>query len=106
MSFLAFLILALMTITSTDWALKKLGFFKWKTIQRLVYIAFALSLAHFLLSTKGLFVAVGNQIFVNAAEVALLALAGIVIILQVLGFFKMRSLKTKHGLKVSETICD
>ncbi|MDO8647479.1 MAG: ferric reductase-like transmembrane domain-containing protein [Candidatus Diapherotrites archaeon] len=96
-AFFAFLILVLIALTSTQWALEKLGFFKWKTIQRLAYFVFALSLAHFLLSSNGLFVVFGSKVFVNAAEISMLALAGITIALQVLGFLKTRSLKAKRA---------
>ncbi|MBI4210107.1 MAG: ferric reductase-like transmembrane domain-containing protein [Candidatus Diapherotrites archaeon] len=43
----AFYILLLVTLTSTDWAVQKLGG-KWKAVQRLVYFAFMLSIFHFI----------------------------------------------------------
>ncbi len=46
---LALPIFAMMTLTSTDWALGKLGFARWKALHRLVYFAYMFSVFHFLL---------------------------------------------------------
>ena len=45
---LAFPIFFVMFLTSTDWAVKKLGYKKWKAIHRLVYFGFALAVFHFI----------------------------------------------------------
>src|SRR3989344_2513280 len=45
----AFWIYVPLYITSTDWATQKLGYKKWKMIHRLVYFAWILSVAHFIL---------------------------------------------------------
>ncbi len=46
---LAFLFFIPLYLTSTDWAISKLGFRTWKTIHRLVYFAFLFLIAHFVL---------------------------------------------------------
>ena len=52
MGILALSLITLLTITSNDWSLKKLGFKIWKNIHRLVYLAFALILFHVFLIEK------------------------------------------------------
>ena len=49
---LAFLILLAMAITSTNWAVKKMGFKKWKNLHRLVYLAVFLAFLHMFLKEK------------------------------------------------------
>lgn len=44
---IAFPIFMMMALTSTDWALEKLGSHRWKRIHRLVYIAYLSSILHF-----------------------------------------------------------
>jgi sulfoxide reductase heme-binding subunit YedZ len=92
----ALVIIAVLGITSADAIIRKVGFPGWKTIQRLVYIAFALSIIHFYYSANGLFISIGQKIFVNLAEIALFALAAITIALQITCFFAMR-MKRKRG---------
>jgi DMSO/TMAO reductase YedYZ heme-binding membrane subunit len=48
LGFVAYPIFFLMALTSTDWAVSKLGYHKWKTIHRLVYFAYLASVMHFL----------------------------------------------------------
>lgn len=56
------MILLAMTITSLDWAVTKLGFDKWKRLQKLIYLVLALVLLHvFLIGTH--FVSDKNFIF-------------------------------------------
>lgn len=45
---LAFPILFAMWVTSTDWAVAKMGFKKWKFLHRLVYLAYLFSVLHFI----------------------------------------------------------
>ena len=49
---LAFIILLAMAITSTNWAVKKMGFKKWKSLHRLVYLAVFLAFLHMFLKEK------------------------------------------------------
>jgi DMSO/TMAO reductase YedYZ heme-binding membrane subunit len=44
---MAFLLFIPLYVTSTDWAVAKLGFRGWKSIHRIVYIAFILAALHF-----------------------------------------------------------
>lgn len=46
----AFPIFFLMAVTSLEWIVKKLGTRRWKTIHRLVYVAYPLSIFHFALT--------------------------------------------------------
>lgn len=88
----ALLIFLAMTLTSNNWAVGKMGK-HWKTLQRLVYIAFILSLAHFVLKANGL--NPGAKTGLNLAEAALLVLAAATIVLQIAGFMKKSSAKAK-----------
>ncbi len=88
---LAIVVYFAMALTSTNWAVRTMGFVNWKTLHRLTYPAFVLVLAHFLLKSNGLFVtAPGGKTFLNLAEVALLLLAAVTIVLQGWGFFEKR----------------
>ena len=49
----AWLILLVLTLTSNDFSLKKLGFRRWKFIHRFVHLAAAIVTAHVLLIEKG-----------------------------------------------------
>ena len=40
-------VFSLLLLTSTDWAISKLGFRNWKSLHRLIYPAFVLSVLHF-----------------------------------------------------------
>jgi len=48
--FISYIILFTLFLTSTDWAVKKLTPRHWKTIHRLVYVAYPLSIFHFALT--------------------------------------------------------
>ena len=43
-----FVVFFAMTLTSTDWAMQKIGAARWKTIHRLVYFGYFFAVAHFL----------------------------------------------------------
>lgn len=60
------------TITSTDWAMRKLGA-NWKTVQRLVYFAFMLSVFHFLIINPPALMNIAGYLLIL---VTFLALAG------------------------------
>ncbi|MCX8195198.1 MAG: ferric reductase-like transmembrane domain-containing protein [Candidatus Micrarchaeota archaeon] len=91
----AFIIILAAALTSSDWAYAKLGAGRWKAIQRLVYVAFALSFAHFLLKANGLFQADGRPFAPNLAEALLVLLGAITIAAQIAGFFAFRSRQAK-----------
>ena len=50
---ISFPLFMVMALTSTDWAVQKLGSRVWKNIHRLVYVAFIASIFHFLLTYIG-----------------------------------------------------
>lgn len=52
---IAFPILFVMALTSTDWAVAKMGYPKWKALHRLVYFAFLASVLHFITIDPALF---------------------------------------------------
>jgi len=87
-AFLAFLILIALTITSNDFSIRALGAGNWKNVQRLTYIVFVLSFAHFLLKVNGLAIQNIRGITVyNLAQLGLIALGIITILLQLAGFY-------------------
>jgi len=81
------IIVLALALTSTDWAARTLGN-NWKWLHRLVYLAFLLSLYHGIVQIQkfGLDKAGG----MNLAQVAVLAVAGVAVILQVAGFITQR----------------
>lgn len=86
----AALILLAMTLTSSDWAVQKMGMGNWKKLQMLIYPAYLLILAHFILMSNGLFLKIASGVFVNLAEVAMLILSGATILLQACGYYLKR----------------
>jgi len=101
---LATIIILVLAITSANRVLRKMGFPKWKMLQRGAYVAFALSFFHFLLDTNGLFISIsGGRIFLNIAEVVMIILGVLTIVLQVMGFLSKR--KAKTSAKVPENSC-
>ena len=91
LALVALIILFLLTITSANKMIKKMGFSRWKLLQRFVYVAFAFSFIHFLLDTNGLFIPFsGGRTFVNLAEVLLIILGIVTIIFQFTGFILKR----------------
>jgi len=77
--------MTLLAITSSDYAVKLLGMKNWKRVQSLNYVLFALSFAHFVLQSNGLFAPLNNQTFVNLAEVAAVLAGAAVVVLQIWG---------------------
>jgi len=97
LALVALMILFLLTITSANKMIQKMGFSRWKLLQRFVYVAFAFSFIHFLLDTNGLFIPFsGGRTFVNLAEVLLISLGVITIIFQYTGFI-LRKASAKKG---------
>jgi DMSO/TMAO reductase YedYZ heme-binding membrane subunit len=90
----AIIIFGIMSLASTDYAVRTLGFGKWKSLQRWVYVAFVLTLGHFFLSQTGVLVILeGGNYFLNLAEAMLWLLALITITLQLAGFITTRKKK-------------
>ena len=90
---LALVVLLILALTATDLAVAKMGFAKWKTLQRFVYSAYILIFAHFILKANGLFSRDGKPVALNAAEVALVLLGVAAVALQVAAFFEFRKRK-------------
>ncbi len=87
----AMIILFLLAFTSFDKAIRKMGFGKWKLLQRFTYLAFILSFIHFVLNLNGYFVLLPTgEVFVNIAEIILILLGIITIIAQFIGFYAKR----------------
>ncbi len=82
--------LAVLALLSSDYFVRMLGFANWKNIQLLAYPVFLIALVHFLVSARGLFVPVGQSVFVNAAEIFAIAMGTATIVLQMVGFIVKR----------------
>lgn len=77
---IAFLIFLPVYLTSTDWAVDRLGFKKWKSVHRLVYFAYIFAVLHYTL--------VSPRWFSNPANFLLLALTVVALVVQVIAFLK------------------
>lgn len=93
----AAVILLAMVLTSSDWAVKKMGMGSWKTLQMFIYPAFLLMLAHFILQSNGLYAKTRAAVQVNWAEAAVLALCAATIVMQCYGFYLRRKRAAKTG---------
>lgn len=82
---MAFAILIALAATANDWAVKNLGSQNWKRLQQLVYLAFLLIFAHFLLIAQGTAELTGSGY--DLAQLALIALGIITIALQLAGAY-------------------
>jgi DMSO/TMAO reductase YedYZ heme-binding membrane subunit len=69
---IAYPIFILLSITSTDWALRKIGGKHWKWIHRLVYVAYPASIFHF--------ISINPALLKNIAGYTLLTLVGLTIV--------------------------
>ena len=76
----AYPIFVSMWITSTDWAVAKLGFRKWKSLHRLVFPAYIVAILHFTL--------INPELLLNPAGYLLIGTTILVLILQVSAFLK------------------
>ena len=97
---IAFPIFMVMAATSTDWAVDKLGYRKWKSIHRLVYIAYLSSIFHF--------IAINPMFLKNPPGVLLLGVTALALIGELYWFFrtaikKPRSWGTLYGLALVAT---
>ncbi len=76
----AFVLYLPIYFTSTDWAITKLGAKGWKIIHRFVYVAWILTVLHFLL--------VNPSMITNATGYLLLAITSLVFIFELAAFLK------------------
>lgn len=77
---MALSLFALLFLTSTDWAIGKLGFRNWKSLHRLIYPAFILSVLHF--------TQIKPRLLYNPAGYLLLGVTFAAMALQLAGFSK------------------
>ena len=69
---MAFFLLWFLFLTSTDWAVRKLSFKNWKTVHRIVYVAFVLAILHFALINPPVLQTPPAQLLIIATIAALL----------------------------------
>lgn len=86
---IAYIIFFLLFITSTDWAMAKLGA-KWKLLHRLVYFGFWALVSHFLLVNPPALMNLAGYLLII---ISFLALAG-----ELFWFIKMRAQKNFSGI--------
>lgn len=87
---IAFIIYIPLFLTSTDWANEKLGYYKWKFIHRFVYMAWILSVLHF--------IQVNPPLLLNPAGYLLLAVSALVFMSELAAFAK--HVKTNRGINM------
>ena len=88
--YLALPIFFLMAMTSTDWAVSKMGYGKWKALHRLVYFAYWASVFHFL--------TINPPALMNIAGYILLALVAVTVLGQFYWFLRVRKTINWTGL--------
>ncbi|MFA6530364.1 MAG: ferric reductase-like transmembrane domain-containing protein [Candidatus Micrarchaeia archaeon] len=81
---------AVLTITSSDYAIKKLGKF-WKPVQQLTYLAFIFSFTHLILIER----LIEGARPANLAELSIMLFAVLAVVLQLVGFLKRKGLILK-----------
>ena len=77
---IAFWLFVPLYLTSTDWAVNRLGFRNWKNLHRLIYFAYIFSVIHYTQTN--------TELLFNPAGYLLILLTAAAIILQVAGFVK------------------
>jgi DMSO/TMAO reductase YedYZ heme-binding membrane subunit len=104
----ATILLLILTITSSNKIMCKMGFSKWKLLQRTTYIAFAFSFIHFILNTNGLFIKLQNgTTFLNLFELIAIILGLITILMQLTGFaFKLGKKQKETEEKTATKTCE
>ncbi len=90
---IAFLLFVPLYLTSTDWAVDRLGFRNWKNLHRIIYFAYVFSVIHYTQTN--------TELLFNPAGYLLILLTIATMILQVAGFAKtvMRT-KSRKALLV------
>ena len=76
----AFLIFLPLFLTSTDWAIRRLGYPRWKSLHRLIYFAFLFSVLHF--------ARINPALLQNPAGYLLLTVTGVALLLELASFVK------------------
>ncbi|HLD75829.1 MAG TPA: ferric reductase-like transmembrane domain-containing protein, partial [Candidatus Norongarragalinales archaeon] len=76
----AFLTFLPLFLTSTDWAIRRLGYNRWKSLHRLIYFAFLFSVLHF--------ARINPALLQNPAGYLLLTVTGVALLLELASFVK------------------
>ncbi|MCX6816148.1 MAG: ferric reductase-like transmembrane domain-containing protein [Candidatus Aenigmarchaeota archaeon] len=88
-----FVIFIPLYLTSTDWALIRLGIRKWKFIHRLAYFAYIFAVLHYLNTNPAAMTSLAGRL--------LLIATGLVVLLQIIGFLKtIRKTRRKKDLVI------
>ena len=102
----AYVVLLALALTSSDFAVNRLGMAKWRMLHAFIYPAFILVFAHFLLQATGLYAKPGLPAYLNLAEAALLLLGIATIILQIAGFLTIRTRKAAAAANAQQAASD
>jgi len=92
---LAGILLFILAVTSSDYAIKTLGPGLWKNVQRFNYLIFILVFAHFILKSIIVSATASGQTFINLADVFMLFMAAATVVLQVAGFITRRRMMAR-----------
>lgn len=98
---IAALLLFILAVISSDYALKRIGPGLWKNVQRLNYLVFILVFAHFVLGPNSVSTVFGGQTFVNLAEVFALLMGVATVVLQFAGFLTKRQMEQRKGAETA-----
>ncbi len=90
---LAFACYVPMYLTSTDWAVARLGFRRWKTIHRIVYLAFLFSSLHFIRIVS----LNANPLIWNYSKALLMAVTAVAYALELAAYAKYMRRKRTWG---------
>ena len=93
---LGFIVYIPLYVTSTDWAVEKLGFKRWKLIHRLVYVAWIVSVLHFM--------QINPSLLYNPVGYGLIGVTYATLILEFAAFIKYSSEKGGRGKYIGSAI--
>ncbi len=97
----ALLVLLGLALTSSDWATHKLGAKRWKFVQYFNYLAFVLSMVHFIGNGQGIPNMNGIPANIHLAATLLLFLGLLTILVQVAGFLARHRRSHEAGASAS-----
>lgn len=93
---LGIVVFFLMTITSTDWAVGKMGYHRWKALHRLVYVGFLAGVLHFL--------TINPELLMNPAGYALIGVTFLSLVGELFWFIKTLRQKGSSGKGIAAGI--
>ncbi|MCX8167150.1 MAG: ferric reductase-like transmembrane domain-containing protein [Candidatus Micrarchaeota archaeon] len=102
---IALFIMSILTLTSSDFAIKKLGVKTWQFIHSFNIFAFLLATHHFVFKSNGLMPIVSGKGQINYMELVLITIGFIVIVLRIYDFISVNLKKSnlKSNLTNNET---